>query len=475
MNWRTKTFLVLLRLVIGWHFFFEGVSKLNSYKPESKPVIPAPHQNPFQYGWPAQRPVKPKPAGKAERPRKPWSSEAFLREATGPLAPLYRWVAGDPLLDRLEVLPAEDQGPNDKLADRLSPGLEKDWRAYFDAFVEHYHVQGHDLERLKAAFRQSKDLTVRWLLTGVKTVTRPAPAGNAALDVQEKTPQRIQEYKDRVKKLRDLEKIDPADEFRPDLAKELKAARADVNESRAELQAALDEQTREMKKNLMATLFLEPHRVRYGFLAALAFSPQAGFPDALTVLPASQVRQQYYFAKKTTPPDPVPEPVVRHWSDWDRLDWVDFLLRWGLAVIGFCLLAGLFTRTACVLGALFLLTVFLSRLTSSAIPINFYAGPEEETQYQLTFKTVIEMLALLALATTASGRWLGVDGLLYYLNPRNWRTRPAAPADRPHPERVHETAPDGAKHQPHSVQDPNTPLSPRTMPVSSMKEPTHGH
>ena len=45
-------------------------------------------------------------------------------------------------------------------------------------------------------------------------------------------------------------------------------------------------------------------------------------------------------------------------------------------------------------------------------------------------KNLIEMLALLTLATTLSGRWLGLDGLLQFFNPRRWR-RPAVVAAKP--------------------------------------------
>src|SRR5262249_21213987 len=56
----TRYFLVLLRLAIGWHFLIEGLDKLNSAT---------------------------------------WSSEAYLREASGPLAPVFRELAGDSLVE----------------------------------------------------------------------------------------------------------------------------------------------------------------------------------------------------------------------------------------------------------------------------------------------------------------------------------------------------------------------------------------
>src|SRR5438105_13773954 len=83
----TRFFLVALRLSIGWHFFVEGMDKLHSTS---------------------------------------WSSEAYLREATGPLGPEFRELAGDRLIDKLTLgstFPAE---------------LEAEWRAYLEAVTRFY-------------------------------------------------------------------------------------------------------------------------------------------------------------------------------------------------------------------------------------------------------------------------------------------------------------------------------------------------
>ena len=43
-------------------------------------------------------------------------------------------------------------------------------------------------------------------------------------------------------------------------------------------------------------------------------------------------------------------------------------------------------------------------------------SPRAEGHYLWINKNVIEMLALLTLATTRSGRWVGLDGLLFALS-----------------------------------------------------------
>src|SRR5262249_57167930 len=81
----------------------------------------------------------------------------------------------------------------------------------------------------------------------------------------------------------------------------------------------------------------------------------------------------------------------------------------GLAILGLCLLFGLFSRTACVLAAGFLLMTSLCVPPWPWLPV----APNTEGYYAFVNKNVIEMLALLVLATTASGRWFGLDALIH--------------------------------------------------------------
>jgi uncharacterized membrane protein YphA (DoxX/SURF4 family) len=104
-------------------------------------------------------------------------------------------------------------------------------------------------------------------------------------------------------------------------------------------------------------------------------------------------------------------------SAWTVLDFSDWLVKYGLLAVGICLLVGLLTRTACVAGAAYLLMFYL------AMPalIGWPDPPRAEGHYVLINKNIIEMLALLTLATTRSGRWAGLDGLVQFLRPSRWR------------------------------------------------------
>ena len=53
-------------------------------------------------------------------------------------------------------------------------------------------------------------------------------------------------------------------------------------------------------------------------------------------------------------------------------------------------------------------------------------SPRAEGHYLYINKNIIEALALLSLAFLPTGRWAGVDGILQFLNPLNWRSSRAS-------------------------------------------------
>ncbi|MEX0978562.1 MAG: hypothetical protein WDZ48_06910, partial [Pirellulales bacterium] len=80
----------------------------------------------------------------------------------------------------------------------------------------------------------------------------------------------------------------------------------------------------------------------------------------------------------------------------------DTVMTYVILAIGALLLLGLLTRTACIAGALFLLSVVSMQpfWVSEAIP---------------TYNQLVEMFALLMLATTHVGRWGGLDFFVHHL------------------------------------------------------------
>lgn len=302
---------------------------------------------------------------------KPFSSAAYFREAPGPLGKAYRYGLGDPdsqALARLEVKPIpEGEDPaNDKPGQRMPPGLKADWWAYVDAFEKHY---GPDEQQRKAAYakvEQAEAKVVLWLsestvTPATKEVKKTFPSGEVKRQIP--TGERAREYKAKLDEIHDTLNRKLWLFGRDVEGARLRKTKADAAEMRAGLLKDLDEQTQAMKKSLEDVLT----------------------PEQKAKGPVAEVK----------------EPPIVTWIDW--------LTRWGLAVIGACLIGGLLTRTNCWLAAGFLL---MTCLAVPALPWLPAVGPSEGN-YLFVNKNVIEMLALMVLGTTASGRWFGVDALLH--------------------------------------------------------------
>jgi len=101
-----------------------------------------------------------------------------------------------------------------------------------------------------------------------------------------------------------------------------------------------------------------------------------------------------------------PIPPSRNPFRWTRIEQINFAVTWGLTAIGLCLLVGLFTRPAALGGALFMAFVVM---TQPAWPTIFPHDPPVVGHALLVNKDFIEMVALLVVASTAVGRWAGLD------------------------------------------------------------------
>jgi uncharacterized membrane protein YphA (DoxX/SURF4 family) len=109
----------------------------------------------------------------------------------------------------------------------------------------------------------------------------------------------------------------------------------------------------------------------------------------------------------------VPEKTDDRWlwvvpRSWTLIDFLDWSTRWFLLVVGCLLMVGLFSRLSCFAAAGFLLLTVLTQPSLPWIP----APPNSEGNYLVVNKNVIEMVALLVLMTTRSGRWFGLDAVV---------------------------------------------------------------
>jgi uncharacterized membrane protein YphA (DoxX/SURF4 family) len=347
MNRWTRVFLVVLRLAIGWHFLIEGLEKLHSV--EVGPTTT----------------------------NKPWSSEAYLRESTGPLASYFRELAGgtdESVVERLALQPVQQgQDPEGSARARLSPELEAEWDTLFQRLIQQPERTDAQRKNAEAVLEQQKEITARWLYKGERVIKKTFPSGVA--EVKETTRQRVDEMRAKLQELRKLQ-TDEMPRFQGDVAKtRLATLKADIKRYRTELLEDLKEQVDRTTGEIQKALGLE------------------GKPLLA---------------------------VEKTWQNWSQLEWIDFSVRWGLTIVGICLIAGLLTRVNCVAGATFLLMFYLAMPPFPGVPDN----PRAEGHYLYINKNIIEMLALLVLATTRSGRWFGLDGLLQFLNPKRWKQKP---------------------------------------------------
>jgi thiosulfate dehydrogenase (quinone) large subunit len=102
-------------------------------------------------------------------------------------------------------------------------------------------------------------------------------------------------------------------------------------------------------------------------------------------------------------------------SNTGVLNVVDFLNTWGLIAIGLGLIFGLFTRIASISGAILLFIYYLNNAPLIGLE---YSVPTEGS-YLIVSKTLIEAVALVALAVFPTGLMAGLDIYISRFRNRN--------------------------------------------------------
>lgn len=88
------------------------------------------------------------------------------------------------------------------------------------------------------------------------------------------------------------------------------------------------------------------------------------------------------------------------------LPWINGLVIFGLLAVGISLMLGLFTQLGCVGGLLLLAMFYFTAIPTSGLP-----QPGAEGSYLLINKTLIELVAVLALFSFKTGYIAGLDRL----------------------------------------------------------------
>lgn len=388
--------LVLLRLAIGWHFFKEGVS---------------------HYTDPA------------------WSSEGFLRQAKGPLADAYQSMLPDfHGWNRLMLAPLPDDHPADAQAEEAT------------------ETPAADVSKPKDEPKSDDKKSAE-----KKTAEKKTEAADSNEQAQNTFEEKKAEKKDGEKTTGEIEipvanqkaiagekqnrsTAEPAyqawldsatADWRADIEKYTRAYHFDKDQ-----QAKADAIATDVKRRLEDDLKdYEPDIRLYRQLVAradrMAVEPGAGqIPNQvvrtsaalqnplgergingpaspITTTPAAwmadaQAYDQFFHKQLRGLLTPEQQAMAAAPGETGRLHRIDTGIAWLLMIAGGCLIIGLFTRLAAVVGAVFLLSIICAQPPWLATSVQTY-----------TYNQVVEMLALLALATTPVGRWAGLDYLIH--------------------------------------------------------------
>jgi len=392
-SWRLSgiavAFLVLLRIAIGWQFLYEGLWKLNTFSSA-----------------------------------RPWTSAGYLRAARGPLRNVYRGMTGDPddlrWLDYDQVSAGLDAYRSRFLAH--NPDLTDDQKSQLDAMLDGPAQFSVRLDHVPAGLKIegnlkkviSYDPEAKRLIVDGKLHLLPKERldlekqARALKSASKADVDRFVEALDQVFKLSShlsynerlavLLKIDPERVglvYRDDKTKEVVEQRKGKITEYKELLSRYNEELPRARETFehkhLETQWDEIQKLRSDLVAPVRALEADFRQDARKLLTVEQLAR-----------GPVPEP----WTPQQR---IDHLTIWTLIGIGCLLMAGLFSRLSALGAAALLLSFYLAVPPWPGVEeLIETAGPEHSF---IINKNLIEVIALLAIASMPTGRWLGLDQL----------------------------------------------------------------
>ena len=408
----TVTLLVILRIAIGWQFLYEGLWKFQS-----------------------------------RQTAKPWTSAGYLRNSQGPLRNVFRNLTGDP--DEMNWLNADwvisrwdtwqgkfvaDHGLDKTQVGRLDRLLNgpKDFRAELAAVPDGLQFRGTLAKRLTFVAESQRlvvdgkaHLTPRERDAALKLVTvdeNPAPEQREANATAGKYREAIEKVFARSSRLSCKERM------RASLLGDPERAGVTITDrkTKEELETRLGEIELYQRQLARYEASLESAETDF----QQKHVRQSGVPGhgdtaeirASLVGPIKALERELIEAaeKLLTPEQRARGPVAMPPT---RITQIAAMTMWGLTVIGTLLIAGFCSRLAAVGGAVLLFSFYLAMPPWPGVPPA--PGPEHSLWVN---KNLIEVLALLALASVPTGRWFGLDALTGRL-PLKWRKNGDGSAD----------------------------------------------
>ena len=392
ISWLAVALLVVLRISIGWHLFYEGLWKLGTKNTAT-----------------------------------PWTSEGYLKNSTGPLRTMFREMTGDP--NDLKWLDFDT--------------MSAKWDAWRDRFVAHYGADIKQLDRLLDGPESGFSVPLAELPSGVdfEEIAKGAGVIKDAIKYDSKSKKLIVDGKLHLLPTEQAKLLDAVYQLKT------KEQETQFNA----LMKAISDVARQSSKlsfreRLAAMLKGDPERVgivqkakkeggedqvvvvgEVKYYKDLIDRYEANYAKAKTKFQWDHLERQWSDLQKTRRNlvGPVQALEKDLYEDANKLLTTEQLAAgpvppavteisrindrtmWGLTIFGFLLMIGLFTRLS-ALGGAGLLTLFYMAMPP-------WPGVQEIPSIEhnlIVNKVLVEAIALLALATMPTGKWFGIDAAI---------------------------------------------------------------
>lgn len=363
LNSRSQLFwivlaLLALRVVIGWHFYTEGISKLKSGS---------------------------------------FSAEPFLRNAKGPLAGLFQKCIAD-YDGRLRLGLVQTKNDAGDTVWALDPLVTEElWKGF--VYRTSRQLGFGDPQLVESLTRRANDLKRR---------IAEAEGRRDSVEVIDSLRQSLRETSSAVQIVRTQKETALAiaqkyiDEYRAFLAENegeilayfRGAQRSDGFDRDGQFKTAVVQGVSSLRSQ-HDQILADRTRDARPWLAEVD-AMWAGVEADINRLAVADQRRT--FASIDQP----------HKTIWSPLPWIDRVVPWFDTIVGACLILGLFTRAASLAGAAFLVSIIATQPP-------LFAGSVS------TISQMIELVGLLVLFATDAGRYAGLDVLWPPRNARRQR------------------------------------------------------
>ena len=339
---------MLLRIVIGFHFYKEGTAKLKSGT---------------------------------------FSSAGFLSSAKGPMAPLFKQMLDDPD-GKKKLCIVENVGANSTISYAVDTELTQlIWdRGFANEATLHYDFGSEEYQKELAEQRDRlKEKILEARATGDKNVdTRALEA------TRSKYEQDILKIREQPQRLQDI-----LEEHKIQLEDWVAANEIELV-SHFSTSERLDGFQRDGENKQLAALYVDSLRDQVDSIRGDRYKKLLGWTSEVTGIWDSyenQVNGLAVYKQAEKAPLKIHRPFDQKYS---FIKWVDAVIPWFDTIVGGLLIVGLFSRLACLAAGSFLFSVVMTQppWIPGTTPTYFY---------------VIELVALLVIATTCAGRFGGLD------------------------------------------------------------------